>query len=97
MKKKACARAEQSLSNGDARAREPRVSASSAAADSLDGVAEVDHVKHVEENHELEDDKKVEPVRAAVHVGELARAARLRSCGPCAGKLAVRKNLPHPS
>ena len=97
MKKKACARAEQSLSNGDARAREPRVSGSSAAADSLDGVAEVDHVKHVEENHELEDDKKVEPVHTVVHAGELARAARVRERGPRAGKVAAQKSLAHPS
>ena len=97
MEKKACARAEKALSNGDARARAPRASASSAAADSLDVVAEVHHVKHVEEKHELEHDKKAEPVHAALHAGELARAARLRERGPRAGKLAMRKSLPHPS
>ena len=97
MKKRTCARAEKALSNGDARARAPRASASSAAADSLDVVAEVHHVKHVEEKHELEHDKKAEPVHAALHAGELARAARLRERGPRAGKLAARKGLPHPS
>ena len=97
MKKRACARAEKALSNGDARARAPRASASSAAADSLGVVVEVDQVKHVEEKHELEHDKNVEPVHTAEHAGELARAARMRERGPRAGKLAVRKSLPHPS
>ena len=93
----ACARAEKALSNGDAHACAPRASAWSAAADSLDVVAEEDHVKHVEEKHELEHDEKAEPVHAALHAGELARAARLRERGPRARKLAARKSLPNPS
>ena len=97
MKKRACARAEKALSNGDARARAPRVSASIAAADVRDGAAEVEDVQHVEEKHELEHDEKAEPARADVRAGELARAVRMRERGSRAGKLAVRKSQPHPS
>ena len=46
--------------------------------DVRDGAAEVEHVQHVEEKHELGHDEKAEPVHAAVHAGELARAARMR-------------------
>ena len=53
MKKKTCARAETAPSKGDASARAPRASASSAAVCSLDGAAEVDHVNHVVENMRL--------------------------------------------
>ena len=97
MKKNACARAGTALSKGDARARAPRASDSIAAADVRDGAAEVEHVQHVEEKHELGHDEKAEPVNAAVHASELARAARMRERGSRAGKLAVRKNPPHPS
>ena len=66
--------------------RAPRASDSTAAADVRDGVAEVEHVQHhVEEKHELEHGEKVEP------------AARMRECGPRAGKVAVQKSLAHPS
>ena len=89
MKKEACARAERALASGDARACAPRAAASSAAADSRDGVAEVDHVRHVEGKHVLEHDENAEPVHAAVHAGELARAARVRECGSRAGESAA--------
>ena len=41
--------------------------------------------------------KKAEPVHAALHAGELARAARMRERDPRAGKLAVQEGPPHPS
>ena len=97
MKKRACARAEKALSNGDTRARAPRVSASIAAADVRDGAAKVENVQHVEEKHELEHHEKVEPVRAAVHAGELARAVRMREHDSRVGKVAVQKKPAHPS
>ena len=75
--------------------RAPRASDSTSAADVRDGVAEVEHVQHhVEEKHELEHDENAEPVHAAVHAGELARAVRMRERGPRAGKSAVRESLP---
>ena len=97
MKKDACARAEAAPSKEDARARAPRASDSIAAAGVRGGAAEVEHVQHVEEKHKLEHDEKAEPVCAAVHASELARAARMRERGSRAGKLAVRKSPPHPS
>ena len=97
MRKKTCARAEKALSAGDASARAPRVSDSFAAADVRDGVAEVHDVKHVEENHALEHDEKEEPVRAVMHAGELARAARMREHDSRAGKMAVQKSPAHSS
>ena len=51
----------------------------------------------LKEKHELVHDEKAEPVRAAVHACELARAVRMRERGPRAGKSAVRESLPHPS
>ena len=50
-------------------------------------------MEHVEEEHELEHDEKAEPVHAALHAGELARAARLRERGPRAGELAAREGI----
>ena len=49
-----------------------------------------------EQRHVQEDVEKVEPVHAAVHTGELARAACLRERGPRAVRVAVRESLPHP-
>ena len=91
------ARAWAALSKGDARARAPRVSDLIAAADVRDGAAEVDDVKHVEENHALEHDEKEEPVRAVMYAGELARAARMREHDSRAGKVAVQKSPAHSS
>ena len=96
-KEKACARAEKTPSSGVACARASRAFGSSAAAGGLGVVAKVDDVKHVEEDHALEHDEKAEPVRAAVHAGELARAARMRERGPRAGKVAAQKRPAHPS
>ena len=97
MKKNACARAGTALSKGDARARAPRASDSIAAADVRDGAAEVEDVQHVEENHALEYDEKEEHVRAVMHAGELARAARMREHDPRARKVAAQKFPAHPS
>ena len=97
MIKEACARAERALANGDAHACAPRAAASTAAADSRDGVAAVDHVRHVEGKHELEHDENAEPVHAAVHAGELARAVRMREHDSRVGKVAVQKKPAHPS
>ena len=97
MKNNTCARAEKALSNGDARARASRVSASIAAANVRDGAAKVENVQHVEEKHELEHHEKVEPVRAAVHADELARAARMRERDSRAGNLAVQEGPSHSS
>ena len=65
-----------------ARARASRAFFSNAAVVGRGGVAEVEDV-HVEENHaaELVHDKNVEPVRAAVHAGGSAHAARVRERG----------------
>ena len=97
MKKRACAHAAAAPSKGEACARAPRVSDSIAAADVRDGAAEVDDVKHVAENHALEHDVKEEPVRAVMHAGELARAARMREHDSRAGKVAVQKRPAHSS
>ena len=97
MKKNACARAGTALSKGDARARAPRASDSIAAAGVRGGAAEVGHVQHIEEKHELEHDEKAEPVYAAVHASELARAARMRERDSRAGNLAVQEGPSHSS
>ncbi len=49
----------------------------------------------LKEEHELEHDENAEPVHAAMHAGELARAARLRERGPRAGKLAAQESQTH--
>ena len=97
VKKRACALAGGASSAGDAHVCALRASSSIAAAGVRGGAAEVGHVQHVAEKHELEDDEKAEPVYAAVNASELARAARMRERGSRAGKLAVRKSPPHPS
>ena len=97
VEKRACALAGSAPSAGDAHVCALRASNSIAAAGVRGGAAEVEHVQHVEEKHELEHDEKAEPVNAAVHASELARAARMRERGSRAGKLAVRKSPPHPS
>ena len=97
VKKRACARAGGASSAGDAHVCALRASNSIAAAGVRGGAAEVEHVQHVEEKHELEHDEKAEPARADVRAGELARAVRMRERGSRAGKLAVRKSQPHPS
>ena len=97
MKKRACARAEKALSNGDARAHASRVSASIAAADVRDGAAKVENVQHVEQKHELEHHEKVEPVRAAVHAGEPVCAVRVCERDPQREKVSVGKKSCAPS
>ena len=97
MKEDACARAGAAPSKEDARARAPRASDSIAAAGVRGGAVKVEDVKHFEEDHELVHHEKVEPVRAAVHAGELARAVRMRKHDSRVGKVAVQKKPAHPS
>ena len=97
MKEDACARAGAAPSKEDARARAPRASDSIAAAGVRGGAVKVEDVKHFEEDHELVHHEKVEPVRAAVHADELARAARMRERDSRAGNLAVQEGPSHSS